>query len=205
MGRMKLTSIVPVPVSGSTSAAARPARRPAAVVITSVVALLVGFFGVGLAAAGPAAAHSGVISSSPASGAELDRSPGEVSVTFNEELRAEYATLLVIGPDGHFWQQGDPVVSGRTVSVPVNALGPVGEYKVNFRVTSADGHPVQGQRTFTLTVAGDGQPGALADAEELAVTDEGSGFPVWAIVLIVVVVLLVIAGAVVLVLRRREE
>ena len=37
-------------------------------------------------------------------------------------------------------------------------LGPVGVYQVNYRVTSADGHPVTGQRTFRLTVAGTGTP-----------------------------------------------
>ena len=197
---MNLALIAPVRVS-----AASVSRRASSTVLATVLALLVGVMGVGWLGAGEAAAHSGVVSSSPTGGAQLDRSPGEVSVTFNENLRAEYATLLVIGPDGRFWQQGEPVVDGRTISVPVNALGPVGEYKVNFRVTSADGHPVQGQRTFTLTVAGDGQPGELADAEELAVPDEGGGFPVWAIVLIVVAVLLVIAVAMVLALRRRGE
>lgn len=159
-------------------------------------ALLIGGSVIG---AGPAAAHSGVTGSSPDSGASLDRSPGVVSVTFNEDLRPEYATLKVVGPDGRFWQQGEPTVDGPTISVPVNALGPAGEYKINFRVTSADGHPVQGQRTFTLTVAGDGQPGPVAD--EIDVADSSSGFPVWAIVLIVVAVLLVLAGVLVAVLR----
>lgn len=166
--------------------------------VVAALALVVALLG-----AGPAAAHSAAVGSSPENGAQLDRSPGEVSVTFNEDLRDEYGVLKVVGPDGHFWQQGEPTVSGPVISVPVNALGPVGEYKVNFRVTSADGHPVQGQRTFTLTVAGDGEPGPLADAEELAVTGDDGGFPLWGIIVLVVVALVVVAGVIVLALRRR--
>lgn len=153
--------------------------------------------------AGPAAAHSGVVGSSPEQGAQLDRSPGTVSVTFNEDIKPQYALLKVVGPDKKFWQQGEPTVSGRTLSVPVNALGPAGRYDVNFKVTSADGHPVQGQRSFELTVAGDGVPGPVADPQTLAITNDDHGFPVWAIVLIAVAVLVVIAGGLVLVLRRR--
>ncbi len=157
---------------------------------------------VALVFAAPAAAHSAAVSSSPADGASVDRSPGTVSVTFNEDLRPAFAELKVVGPDGNFWQQGEPTVQGRTVSVPVNELGPVGEYKVNFRVTSADGHPVQGQRVFTLTIAGSGQPGTAADQADLAGPVEDHGFPVWAIVLIVVAVLVILAAVGALLVRR---
>lgn len=185
----------PIPVPRSTSSVARVRAVTALVAVLTLLAALLG--------TGPASAHSAAVGSSPENGAQVDRSPGEVSVTFNEDLRQEYAVLKVVGPDNHFWQQGEPTVAGPVVSVPVNALGPVGEYKVNFRVTSADGHPVQGQRTFTLTVAGDGQPGPLADAEELAVTGDDGGFPLWGIIVLVVVGLLVVAGVLALVLRRR--
>lgn len=161
----------------------------------------------GLIFAGPAAAHSGVVSSAPADGASLATSPGEVSLTFNEELRAAFAELKVVGPDGAFWQQGEPTVAGRTISVKVGELGPVGEYKVNYRVTSADGHPVQGQNTFTLTVAGAGaasagaQPSTPAAAPAAA---ESNGVSGWIVALIVLLVLVVFAGIYAL-LRRRNK
>ncbi|GAC58793.1 putative copper resistance protein [Gordonia hirsuta DSM 44140 = NBRC 16056] len=158
-----------------------------------------------LAGAGVAAAHSAAVGSSPEDGATLDRSPGTVSVTFNEDLRPEYAILKVVGPDDHFWQQGEPTVEGRTISVPVGPLGPVGEYLVNFRVTSADGHPVQGQRRFTLTVAGDGTPGARADAADRENPAGDGGSLVWLWVVLGVVAVLVIAGGAAVALRRRES
>lgn len=155
-------------------------------------------------AAGPAAAHSGVVSSNPDNGAQLDRSPGTVSLTFNEDVRSEYATLRVIGPDNRFWDEGEPTVDGATVSVQVGELGPAGEYLVNYRITSADGHPVQGQRTFTLTVAASGTPGPTASAADRVDPGEGDGFPVWAIVLLVVVALLALGIVPTVLLARRR-
>lgn len=156
-----------------------------------------------LTCAAPAWAHSAAVGSSPADGASIDRSPETVTVTFNEDLRPAFAELKVVGPDGNFWQRGEPTVEGRTVSVPVGELGPAGEYKVNYRVTSADGHPVQGQRVFTLTVAGSGQPGAAATQSDVDGPADDHGFPVWAIVLIVLAVLLVLAVVAAVLLRRR--
>lgn len=169
--------------------------RGAVIAVLSLAMLVLG--------ASPASAHSGVVGSSPENGAQIDISPGVVSVTFNEELRPEYATLRVIGPDDHFWDRGEPTITGATISVPVGELGPAGEYLVNFRVTSADGHPVQGQRSFTLTVAGNGEPGAAASAADRTDPSAGEGFPVWAIVVLAVIGLLVLGGVAAVLLRRR--
>ncbi|MFT3660032.1 MAG: copper resistance protein CopC [Gordonia sp. (in: high G+C Gram-positive bacteria)] len=173
----------------------RPSVRLLAAALTGALLLLGTFFG------GVAAAHSGATGSSPEDGAKVDRSPGVVSVTFNENLRSEFAYLTVVGPDGRLYQQGEPTVEGSKVSVPVNGLGPAGTYEINFRVTSADGHPVTGQRRFELTVAGDGQPGELAEPDAAFADD--SSTPVWAVVLIGVALVLAVTGAVVAVIRRR--
>ncbi|MGW0250675.1 copper resistance CopC family protein [Nocardia goodfellowii] len=149
--------------------------------------LLLGFSVVG---AGPAAAHSAPIASVPADGASIDASPGKVSITFNEDLQPTFQSLTVVGPpDRNLWSKGQPVVAGNTISMEVGDLGPAGEYTVAFRVTSADGHPVSGTRTFTLTKAGTGTPGPRADAKSTGTGDEGDGgIPLWVF----------IAGAVVL-------
>lgn len=141
---------------------------------TLLVTLLTGLL---LAAgAGPASAHSLAVDSVPADGASIDTGPERVSVTFNEPLQPSYPALTVVGPDDRFWQKGEPVVEGATVSVPVGALGPAGTYTIAFRVTSADGHVVNGTRTFTLTRAGTGTPGAEVGAES---GDSGGGIPAW--------------------------
>jgi len=142
--------------------------------------------------AGPAAAHSVVMSSTPENGQEIAEAPERVSVTFNESLQEQFAALTVVGPDGNLWSKSDPIVEGATVSVELDGLGPVGEYTVAYRVTSADGHPVSGTRTFTLTQEGTGTPGeAVSDSAESGSDDDG-GPAVWWFVAAGVVV--VVAG-----------
>ncbi|MRH86248.1 copper resistance protein CopC [Nocardia sp. SYP-A9097] len=144
--------------------------------------------GFALLGGGVANAHSAAIGSSPENGAQIDLSPARASVTFNEELQASYPSMTVTGPDGNLWSKGQPKVEGATVSVEVGELGPTGEYKIAYRVTSADGHPVSGTRTFTLTKAGNGTPGPKADSSAKSGGSGGGGVPLWVF----------IAGAVVL-------
>ncbi|MFQ6325553.1 copper resistance protein CopC [Nocardia sp. CWNU-33] len=147
--------------------------------LTALVAGLL-LLGVGLAAAGTAAAHSAATGSSPEDGSTIDAGPARVSVTFNEDLQTSFPSLTVVGPDGNLWSKGTPTVAGKSVSVEVGELGPVGEYTIAYRVTSADGHPVSGTRKFTLSKAGNGVPGPKPGAKSGAADDGGSnGIPLW--------------------------
>lgn len=139
--------------------------------------------------AGPAAAHSRVVSSDPADGAQLDTGPARVSFTFNENLQPSFPSLTVVGPDGNVWSKGDATVTGATVAVPVGQLGPAGTYTMAYRVTSADGHPVSGTRSFVLTKPGTGTPGPKASEAGHPATSTGShGAPLWIFVVAAVVV-----------------
>lgn len=129
-----------------------------------------------LAGAGIASAHATRIATDPAEGTELAEAPQRVSATFNEELQPEFAAMTVVGPDGNLWSAGDPQVKGAVIGVGVRPLGPAGTYTVNYRVTSADGHPVSGSWSFRLTVALTGTPGPAAEA---ASDTSGGGIPVW--------------------------
>ncbi|MET7769229.1 copper resistance CopC family protein [Nocardia sp. NPDC005366] len=151
---------------------------PVRVVVAALVTGLA-LLGGGLAAAGPAAAHSAPVASVPEDGATVDTGPARVSVTFNEALQPNFPSLTVVGPDGNLWSKGQPEVDGKTVSVEVGALGPVGEYTIAFRVTSADGHPVRGSRTFTLSTAGNGTPGPRPEAAGNSDTGADGGVPLW--------------------------
>lgn len=134
--------------------------RLLALIGTAIVVLL----GATVLGSGVASAHSVVTASNPDDKSAIDAGPERVSVTFNEALQDTFAALTVVGPDGNLWSKGTPTVEGPTVSVPVGELGPVGEYTIAYRVTSADGHAVSGTRTFTLTKEGTGSPGVKADA-----------------------------------------
>jgi hypothetical protein len=62
----------------------------------------------------------------------------------------------------------------------VRELGPRGVYTIGYRVVSADGHPVSGKVTFTLTKAGNGTPAANnEDAQAAPLESEDSGLPIW--------------------------
>jgi copper resistance protein C len=132
-----------------------------------------------MALAGPpvASAHAARIAADPAENTALAAGPQRVSATFNEQMQPEFAAMTVVGPDSNLWSIGDPVVTGAVLSVGVRPLGPAGTYTVNYRVTSADGHPVSGSWTFQLTVAATGAPGP--SAARSAEPAGGGGIPVW--------------------------
>ncbi|RVW07823.1 copper resistance protein CopC [Prescottella agglutinans] len=132
--------------------------------ITSLRVIAIGFVAMlaTMLGVGTASAHSAVVASDPANGAQIATAPARVSLTFNEALQEKFASLTVVGPDGNLWSKGNPSVQGDTVSVPLEGLGPVGDYTIAFRVTSADGHPVSGTQVFTLTQEGTGTPGPKA-------------------------------------------
>ena len=114
-----------------------------------------------LAGAPVASAHAARIATDPAENAALAAGPQRVSATFNEQMQPEFAAMTVVGPDGNLWSTGDPQVAGAVIVVGVRPLGPSGTYTVNYRVTSADGHPVSGSWTFRLTVVRDGHTGSV--------------------------------------------
>ncbi len=129
--------------------------------------------------AGAASAHAARVAADPADHAAVSTGPVQVSATFNEDLQTTFAAMTVVGPDGNLWSADGPRVHGTVVSVGVRPLGPVGDYTVNYRVTSADGHVVAGSWSFRLTAQGKGTPGPAAQAPQ----DPADELPIWPFVL----------------------
>jgi len=128
-----------------------------------VSAALAGVAVIGLAT--PAFAHDVLTDSTPADGASVAVGPSEVTLTFNAPVQFGDNRLTVTGPDGQHWEKSDiATVDGNSVSTSVAPLGPAGEYDVGYRIISADGHPVSGEVTFTLTRAGTGRPPTVISA-----------------------------------------
>ena len=113
-----------------------------------------------LLGAAPAWAHSQLDASNPANGASVATPPSSVSLTFNEDVQPGFTVITLIGPDGKDYHSGDVTETDQTVKVDALPLGPAGQYQIGYRVVSADGHPVSGKTTFTLTTAGPGSPDA---------------------------------------------
>ncbi|WP_031464868.1 copper resistance CopC family protein [Sciscionella sediminilitoris] len=154
-----------------------------------LAALMLGFAGL----AGPAFAHNTFVGSSPGNGATVGSSPKQVTVTFGEPVQQGENRISVLGPDGRSqWQaQRLATVDGDSVRVPLRELGPAGRYTIAYRVISADGHPVSGTATFTLSTPGHGTP---ADPEQSEQAGTGGGIPVWVWVAGVVLLLVVAIG-----------
>jgi copper resistance protein C len=146
--------------------------------------------------AGAASAHAARVSVDPAENAVLSVGPARVSATFNEQLQTTFAAMTVVGPDGNLWSSGQPQVQGAVVGLGVGPLGPSGNYTVNYRVTSADGHVVSGSWSFRLTTPGTGTPGPPAGGSQTASDD----VPVWPFAVGTVVL---VAGAALWAARKR--
>ena len=116
--------------------------------VGAVVALALGAL---LSTVGPAAAHAKLVSTSPGSAATTSSAPGTVSLTFDEAVAEQDATVVVTSPDGTTVTAGPAHVTGVTVAVPLKPLTATGAYHVSWRVVSDDGHPVSGQWQFTVT------------------------------------------------------
>lgn len=97
----------------------------------------------------PASAHSGMTGSDPADGATVDVAPDAVTLTFNEPPQALGTEVAIVGPDGATVSEGVTTVADTAVIQTLAAARPAGAYVIQWRVTSADGHPLSGELTFT--------------------------------------------------------
>jgi len=123
-------------------------RLLAATLATAVLALAGLVIG-----ASPASAHNVLKSTSPADGKKVARPPSSVVLTFDEPAIALGTKLVITGPEGPV-QIGKPSLVDNTVTQDLQPGSPAGAYTVDWRVTSADGHPISGSFTFTAVAAG---------------------------------------------------
>jgi copper resistance protein C len=176
-----------------------------------------------LAVAPVASAHTKLIGSNPASGAQVADAPHELTLTFNEPVRPEIAQVTVAGPGGLQWTVGQISAKDNALLVPVHPAGPAGPYTISYRIGSADDHPVTGTVAFTLaspvpvsttqpptstttpttTSATSAAPTSSAAVTTQAQTGDSGGMPAW--VWILAAVVLVGAGITVVLVRRRSR
>ena len=100
----------------------RVALRLLTATVAAGLALLLG--------AAPAFAHTRLDSSDPADKSSVDTAPESVSLTFNEDISAEFASISVVGPDGKNYAAGPVSAAGGQVSTAVSPLGPAGAYEI---------------------------------------------------------------------------
>ena len=143
--------MTPAPVLGTPtpgpSAMTAPFGRatvPAALALLVVAAVIVFL-------AAPGANHHSLVSVSPAENSTLEAAPREVDLNFDRPAIQLGTQVRVTGPGGALMSSDQAELVGSTVSVRLAAERPAGIYTVQWRVTSADGHPLTGSFHFTAT------------------------------------------------------
>lgn len=97
-----------------------------------------------------AQAHSELIGSNPADGATLKAAPATITFTFSEGIAPTYAVMtLRVGTSEVATLE--TTVRGDRISAGIPpALHGNGDWRVAYRIVSADGHPVTGKVTFKV-------------------------------------------------------
>ncbi|MFC5004843.1 copper resistance protein CopC [Dactylosporangium cerinum] len=118
------------------------------VTLRATLAAAAAAFLVMLLPAQPAWAHAKLVKTDPAGGATVSAPLTAVVFTFNEMVKQQFSTVVVTGPDGVSYSDGTPKSVDKTLTQPVKPL-PAGAITVVWRTVSGDGHPLEGQFTFT--------------------------------------------------------
>src|SRR5262249_48060254 len=94
-----------------------------------------------------AAAHAGLLETTPMDGAAFDASPEHVVLLFNEPVRLLF--LRVLGGDGRNLVPPDSLIAAdERVEAPLPPKLSNGVYVASYRVVSEDGHPIGGSLIF---------------------------------------------------------
>lgn len=160
---------------------------------------------------GPALAHARLVETYPTNGGTLAESPDQVQLLFSEPIEAEFNPVEVYDQRGDRVDEDDARVSPSNARLLVADLRGLSEdsYTVEWRVTSADAHPVSGAYEFVVDAsAADAAEGAgepiepierSAEQEETRSTWDTNKV---ALLCLLLVGVLALAGLVVL--RRRK-
>lgn len=120
--------------------------------------------------ASPVQAHDTIVSVTPEDGGQVEVAPEQAVLTFSGQL-TDVAPQAVV-------QQGDTVIEADAVSidgydliVPLPKLE-AGDYSILYSVVSSDGHRIEGQTTFTVTVGVEPESGPTSEESSEATATE---------------------------------
>jgi methionine-rich copper-binding protein CopC len=125
----------------------------------------------------PALAHARLLQEEPADGAALANSPDRVELRFSEPVDAEFSPLEVRNSEGERVDKDTARVHPQDARVLIADLEelPEGSYTVEWRVTSIDGHVVQGRYRFAVTDRGEDRPPSDTQGAEGPGAEGGAG------------------------------
>lgn len=104
-------------------------------------------------AAGPAFAHTKLVTANPAPNATIRIAPERLQITFNEPVLPRFVTINVTGPDGtklHVATTAVDPANRAKVNAVVHGFGRSGAYRVDWSAAGSDMHRMTGTYSFTL-------------------------------------------------------
>jgi len=101
-------------------------------------------------------AHTNLLVQTPAASSEVATWPSQITLEFDEQLQNlgdEKANFLVVNnAAGDQVSENDETLVGNTITVTLSPNQVQGPVLVYYRVVSGDGHPVEGEYTFTYGI-----------------------------------------------------
>lgn len=138
------------------------------------VAALAGAFLLGSLVASPAAAHDALVASDPPDGAVLEVAPSEIVLEYTGNILDINPALQVTDQDGGEHAVGDAQIDGMFVTWELVDELPAGTFDVVWVVTSSDGHPIDGEFSFTVEGAPEPEPEPEATEEPVAADEDAT-------------------------------
>ena len=121
--------------------------------------------------AAPAAAHDALVASDPPDGAVLEVAPEAIVLEYTGNILDINPALQVTDQDGAEHEVGDAQIDGMFVTWELVDALPAGTFDVIWVVTSSDGHPIDGEFSFTVEGAAEPEPEPEPEETEAPVTE----------------------------------
>lgn len=153
--------------TGPRASALPASARPASLLALCAATMLAAFAMLSI----PAYAHDTLISSDPADGDTLKTSPESITLTYSADILEVSPAVRIVDEAGETVADMEPTVDGPEVTATLADPLPAGDYTVQWRVVSSDGHPIEG--SVDITVEQDPAGEDSADQDSAAPSDGG--------------------------------
>lgn len=142
--------------------------------IMVIVAVALAFF----APVSAAVAHDQLLGSTPQNGSVLPTAPTQVALTFNQNVLDLGNAIRVLDQEGTDWADGDVQIVPSGVQIALRSGMPDGMYTVQWRVVSADGHPVSSSFVYGVGASSELANSVASAASAIAIpaTQDAAGY-----------------------------
>ena len=123
-------------------------------------------------------AHGEMVRADPAANSRVISAPAEVSIEFDGKLQvlgnATINSITVKDDKGQVISEPTSIVNGMKITSKLTSLEVTGLISVSYRIVSEDGHPVEGEYSFTVgeTPVAISAYGEEASEEEVETSEE---------------------------------